>query len=61
MSYPDRKSGAPFCDFANRWNIDGKSHTTATDLKRINFVNLFYSFIFNNHLQKFVDDSQIIR
>jgi len=36
-----------------------KNHTTVTDLKCINLVNLFYSFIFQQSLFKFVDYSQL--
>jgi len=49
---PDRKSGTLFCDFTNRCRKDGKNHTTVTDLNLINFVDLFYSFIFQQLLIK---------
>jgi len=44
--------GTPFCDFTNRRLIDGKNHTTVTDLNHINFDDLFYSFIFQQSLIK---------
>jgi len=47
-----RKSVAPFCDFTNRSRLDGKNHTTVTDLNHINFIDLFYSFIFYQWLIK---------
>jgi len=49
----DRKSCTPaFCDFTNKCHIDGKNHSTVTDLNHINFVDLFYSFIFQQLLIK---------
>jgi len=50
--YPDQKSGSRYCDFTNRCRIDGVNHTTVTDLNRINFVYLFYSFSFQQALIK---------
>jgi len=38
--------------YNNRYHIDVKNQTTVTDLNRINFVNLFYSFIFQQSLIK---------
>jgi len=52
ISPTDRKSGIPFCAFTNRCRIDGKNHTTVTDLNLKNFVNLYFSFIFHQSLIK---------
>jgi len=53
FNQPDRKSGTPLCDFTNRCRIDGKkSHNAVTDLNCINFIDLFYSFIFQQSLIK---------
>jgi len=43
---PSQKSGTPFCDFTNICHLDGKNHTTVTNLIRVNYVNLFLFFIF---------------
>jgi len=47
--HPDQKSGTLFCDFTNKCHVDGK---TVTDLNRINFADLLYSFILQHTLIK---------
>jgi len=46
-------STAPFCDITNRCHKDRKkSHNIVTDLNHINFIGLFYSFIYQQLLIK---------
>jgi len=51
----------PFCDFTKRCRIDRKITQKVSDLKRINFINLYYSFIFQQSLIKICQLFWIIR